>query len=79
MGLGPARTQKTIRRERNDFPVRCPGEVAVAIEGFEVKALDQADGMMSQEQMQRSLYELQWIESEVRQAIWSDRPQVSDG
>jgi acyl transferase domain-containing protein len=37
------------------------GTVVTAIEGFEVKALDQVEGTLSQEQMQRSLYYLRWV------------------
>ncbi len=36
------------------------GHVAVSIEGFEVKALDNVEGTLTQDQMQRSMYELRW-------------------
>jgi acyl transferase domain-containing protein len=36
------------------------GNVAVAIEGFEVKALDRVEGTLTQDQMQRSMYEPRW-------------------
>ena len=37
------------------------GVVALQIEGFEVKALDQVEGTLSNEQMGRSLYEVRWM------------------
>jgi acyl transferase domain-containing protein len=36
------------------------GNVAVSIEGFEVKALDRVEGTLTQDQMQRSMYEMRW-------------------
>ena len=44
------------------------GEVAVVIEGFEVKALDRAEGAMTQEHLQRSLYGVRWIPIETKPA-----------
>jgi acyl transferase domain-containing protein/acyl carrier protein len=37
------------------------GTVAVSIEGFEVKALDQVEGVLSREQIERSLYDVRWV------------------
>ena len=41
------------------------GSIAMTIEGFEVKALDQVEGALTQEQMQRSLYNVHWAETPV--------------
>jgi NAD(P)-dependent dehydrogenase (short-subunit alcohol dehydrogenase family) len=45
------------------------GAVAVAIEGFEVKALDRVEGALSQEQMQRSVYDVRWVDAPPEGAV----------